>query len=77
MLTPGEDSPAAPRGEGIEVLGPAEAPLALLRGQHRRRLLVKAAKGAALQSVVADWLSRVPVPNAVRVTVDIDPYSFL
>ncbi|NBC31804.1 MAG: primosomal protein N' [Alphaproteobacteria bacterium] len=68
---------AAPRGEGIEVLGPAEAPLALLRGRHRRRLLVKAAKGAPLQGILADWLMRVPVPNAVRVTVDIDPYSFL
>ncbi len=68
---------AAPHGPGLTVLGPAEAPLAVLRGRHRRRLLVKAERRMPVQSVIADWLDRVEVPHSVRVAVDIDPYSFL
>ena len=68
---------AAPRDPDLTVLGPAPAPLAVLRRRHRRRLLVKATRRAPLQSTIAAWLSRVPVPGSVRVAVDIDPYSFL
>jgi primosomal protein N' (replication factor Y) len=67
----------APRSEEFEVLGPAPAPLALLRGRHRRRFLVKARKDVHLQAVLRDWLARVKVPGTARVQVDIDPYSFL
>jgi primosomal protein N' (replication factor Y) (superfamily II helicase) len=67
----------APRPDGIHVLGPAPAPFALLRGRHRRRLLIKAPRGVQLQPLIARWLSDVPVPASVRVQVDIDPYSFL
>ncbi|MEQ9145931.1 MAG: primosomal protein N' [Parvibaculaceae bacterium] len=63
--------------EGISVFGPAPAPLALLRGRHRVRFLVKATRAAAVQDYVAEWLGRVKIPNAVRVSVDVDPYSFL
>ena len=34
----------APQQQGVTVLGPAPAPLALLRGRHRRRFLLKAAR---------------------------------
>ncbi|MGL4966871.1 MAG: primosomal protein N' [Inquilinus sp.] len=68
---------AAPQGEGLMVLGPADAPLAMLRGRHRRRLLLKADRRIGVQPLVADWMSRVQVPGTVRVQVDIDPYSFL
>lgn len=68
---------AAPRTDGIVVLGPAPAPLAMLRGLHRERLLLKARRDVPVQPLVAEWLSRVGVPNNVRVQVDIDPYSFL
>ena len=67
----------APRGDGLAVLGPAPAPLAMLRGRHRMRLLVHARRSVELQAVIAAWLEAVPVPASVRVTVDIDPYSFL
>ena len=67
----------APGGEGITVLGPAPAPLALLRGRHRHRLLLKAARGVAVQPVLRDWLARARLPNSVRVQVDVDPVSFL
>ncbi|MEQ8964711.1 MAG: primosomal protein N', partial [Azospirillaceae bacterium] len=68
---------AAPQVEGIAVFGPAEAPLSLLRGRFRRRLLVKATRAAPLHRTIAGWLDGVQIPGAVRVTVDIDPQSFL
>ncbi|CAO3423465.1 primosomal protein N' [Azospirillum doebereinerae] len=67
----------APRGETIHVLGPAPAPLALLRGRHRRRLLLKAPRATQVQPLIADWLSRVEIPPSIRVQIDVDPYSFL
>lgn len=68
---------AAPRAEGVEILGPAPAPLALLRGRHRRRLLLKARKDIQIQPLLRDWLARVKLPNSVRVQVDVDPVGFL
>ena len=68
---------AAPRGNDIDVLGPAPAPLSVLRGRHRRRLLVKAARRVPLQRLIHAWLDEVRPPGSVRVAVDIDPYSFL
>ena len=61
----------------MDILGPAPAPLAILRGRHRRRFLVKASRAADLQGTISGWLDRVEVPGAVRLYVDIDPYSFL
>ena len=68
---------AAPQMPGVETLGPAPAPLAVLRSRHRRRFLVKAGRTINLQAVLREWLARVKVPSNVRVQVDIDPYSFL
>ncbi len=67
----------APRGEGIEVLGPAPAPLALLRGRHRLRLLLKAPKDVHVQPVLRRWLRQVRTGGGVRIQVDVDPYSFM
>ena len=64
------------RAIGAAVYGPAPAPVARVRGRHRVRLLVKAAKGAAVQAAVAQWLGQVKLPGSVRLTVDIDPQSF-
>ncbi len=68
---------AAPTAEGIEVWGPAPAPMAMLRGRHRHRLLVHARRTAPLQDYVRGWLGLVALPSSVRVTVDVDPQSFL
>jgi primosomal protein N' (replication factor Y) len=67
----------APRGDGIEVLGPAPAPLAILRGRHRRRFLLKCRRDIAPQPLLRSWLSPVKLPASVRLQIDIDPYSFL
>ncbi len=68
---------AAPHGEGLLVLGPAPAPLAILRGRHRRRLLLKTRRDVAVQPVLRAWLAQVTVPGNARVDVDVDPVSFL
>ena len=68
---------AAPRDAGIRVLGPAPPPLALLRGRHRRRLLLHADGAGAVSAVVGRWLAAVARPASVRVQIDIDPLNFL
>ena len=68
---------AAPELEGMAVFGPAPAPLAMLRGRHRQRLLVHARRSLDVQDVIRDWLTEVDWSPKVRVGVDVDPYSFL
>ena len=68
---------AIPNAERLEVYGPADAPLGLIRGRRRKRLLVRADRDVDLQGFLRAWLQRVKVPGSVRLTVDVDPYSFL
>lgn len=68
---------AAPEVEGMAVFGPAPAPLAMLRGRHRQRLLVHARRSLDVQDVIRDWLASIEWSAKVRVSVDVDPYSFL
>lgn len=67
---------AAFNDAAVSTLGPAPAPIFMLRGKYRYRLLLKTAKNIKIQDVVRQWLQRVKVPGTVRVEVDIDPYSF-
>jgi primosomal protein N' (replication factor Y) len=63
---------------GVTVLGPAEAPLALIRGRYRFRLLVKTEREVDLQAYLREWMSRCPkVRGNTRVSIDVDPQSFL
>lgn len=68
---------SAPATEGVAVFGPAPAPLAMLRGRHRQRLLVHAQRSLDIQDLIREWLANVEWSAKVRVTVDVDPYSFL
>ena len=68
---------AIPNAERLEVYGPADAPLALVRGRRRKRLLVRADRDVDLQAFLRTWLGRVKIPASVRLAVDVDPYSFL
>lgn len=68
----------APASERIDVLGPAEAPIAVVRGRYRWRLLVKAPREMDIQGYIRAWLEALPkISGDLRLTVDIDPYSFL
>ena len=67
-----------PTSQAIQVLGPAEAPLAVVRGRYRFRFLLKAPRSVDLQAFIRAWLGRLPTATGgVRLTVDIDPQSFL
>ncbi len=69
---------AAPTAPDIQVLGPAEAPLALIGGRHRFRLLVHGERRSDMQGFVRKLLAEGPKQRgSVRVQVDIDPQSFL
>jgi primosomal protein N' (replication factor Y) (superfamily II helicase) len=64
--------------DDVAVLGPAEAPLAVLRGRHRMRLIVRTGREVNLQDYLRAWLKRAPkAKGSVRVAVDVDPQSFL
>jgi len=66
-----------PNHPDIAVIGPAPAPLALLRGRYRYRLLINARRSVELQRCIRDWLDPLEFPRGVRVSVDVDPYSFV
>src|SRR5690606_36469052 len=69
---------AAPQVPGISVLGPAEAPLALVRGRHRFRLLVHGQRNSDMQSFLQVMVAKGPKPRgSVHIQIDIDPQSFL
>ncbi|MFQ6553892.1 primosomal protein N' [Aestuariibius insulae] len=65
------------RAIGADVFGPAPAPIARIRGRHRVRLLVKAAKGAPIQKALAEWSGQFRLKGETRMSIDIDPQGFL
>lgn len=68
----------APLSDKISVLGPAEAPIAVVRGRYRWRLLARAPKDIDLQSYLRAWEAALPkFKGDVRIALDIDPYNFL
>ncbi|MGE0627782.1 MAG: primosomal protein N' [Hyphomicrobiaceae bacterium] len=68
----------APPAERIDVLGPAEAPISIVRGRHRWRLLVRAPREVDVQAYMRAWLAVLPEAKGdLRLQVDVDPYNFL
>ncbi|MBX9787066.1 MAG: primosomal protein N' [Alphaproteobacteria bacterium] len=65
-----------PLTQKADLLGPAPAPIPLLRGQYRWRLLLRTSKEVAPQPLLKKWLSQTPVPHFLKLQIDIDPYSF-
>jgi primosomal protein N' (replication factor Y) len=62
----------------VRVLGPADAPLSLVRGRHRLRLLVKAPRAFDLSAYLRDWIANAPKKHGdIKLEVDVDPQSFL
>ncbi|MCP4932682.1 MAG: primosomal protein N' [bacterium] len=68
----------APRSSKLRVLGPAEAPIFMIRGRARFRLLIKAEREVDMQAYVKQWLAPLPHPkSSLKLTIDIDPHSFM
>jgi primosomal protein N' (replication factor Y) len=69
---------SAPQHDDVRVLGPADAPLSLVRGRHRLRLLVKAPRAFDLSAYLRDWLAAAPkAKGSIKLDIDVDPQSFL
>jgi primosomal protein N' (replication factor Y) len=67
----------APLHDDVRVLGPAEAPLAVVRGRHRFRLLVKSPRNFDLSAYLREWLAAAPKSKGtLKLEVDVDPQSF-
>ncbi|MCA3560051.1 MAG: primosomal protein N' [Aestuariivirga sp.] len=67
----------APLADGIAVLGPAAAPIAMVRGRRRFRFLVKAKRDMNVQAFLRLWLKDVKPKGSLALQVDVDPYNFL
>jgi primosomal protein N' (replication factor Y) len=68
---------AAPLDDDVRVLGPAEAPLAVVRGRYRFRLLVKSPRAFDLSGYLRGWLAHAPkTRGTLKLEVDVDPQSF-
>lgn len=65
------------RPSNTEVYGPVLAPIARIRGRHRFRLLVKAPKDVPIQNAIRRWVESVDLKRDIRLSVDVDPQSFL
>jgi primosomal protein N' (replication factor Y) len=72
-----EMAAAAPNAEGVDVFGPADPPFGHVRGRRRKRFLVRADRSVDLQGYLGAWRARVRPRGQVRITIDVDPYSFL
>lgn len=69
---------SAPRDERVQILGPAEAPLAVIKGRYRFRLLVKSARNVDLSAYLREWLAVAPKTKGnLKLEIDVDPHSFL
>jgi primosomal protein N' (replication factor Y) len=67
----------APKEEQVRVLGPAEAPIAVVRGRYRFRILAKAPRAYDLSGYLRDWLVNAPkTKGSLQLEVDVDPQSF-
>ena len=66
-----------PTHDTITVLGPAPAPIARIRDRYRFRFLLKGPKNAPMQGFIGQWLAEIRLRGSLRLSIDIDPYSFL
>jgi primosomal protein N' (replication factor Y) len=64
------------RVEGVEILGPAAAPMERRAGHYRAQLLLHAPGHAPLQRLLGRWvpqLEETPIARKVRWALDVDP----
>ena len=67
----------APSGEAVHILGPAPAPIHIVRGRYRWRFLVKAPREVNIQAFLREWLKDMKPKGYIHLDIDVDPYNFL
>ena len=65
-----------PKYNDVKILGPAPAPLSFLRGRYRYRFLIKSPKNTFSQDIVKNWIENTKIPKQIRISIDVDPYTF-
>ena len=65
-----------PKYNDVIILGPAPAPLSFLRGRYRNRFLIKSSKNTFSQNIVKNWIENNKIPKQIRISIDVDPYTF-
>ena len=73
----GQAAKCAAQELGVVVLGPAPAPLSLLRGQKRFQCLLKANDWTHVRGIYSKVLAVLPASSKLRVSLDIDPGSMM
>jgi len=64
-------------GEGTQILGPAPAPVAKIKGRHRWHLMIKCPDAGSIQRILHHAAELLKGPPGVKVLVDVDPVSML
>ena len=67
----------ASQNNKVLIYGPVEAPMFLLRGKFRYRLLIKGQNRKELNIFAKKWLKNLNIPSNIRLSIDVDPYSFI
>jgi len=67
----------APHGDNFMIMGPAPAPLSMIRGRHRVRFLIKSTKDQNIQAIIGKWIKGIKIPSNTRMQIDVDPYNFM
>jgi len=69
---------AAPEGQGVEILGPAPAPLARVKDRYRYHIILKAAGGNSLRGLLRPLMDQPGMKaGGINVAVDIDPLNLI
>jgi primosomal protein N' (replication factor Y) len=67
-----------PQYELVEILGPAEAPLAKLRGQFRFHLLLKGPQANVINAFARQTMGNEEwLPTGIKILLDVDPMNLL
>lgn len=66
-----------PPSDQYRFLGPIPAPIYRIRGHYRWRALLQSSRQVSLQKIVQKVLKDFRLDPSVRLTIDVDPYSFL
>ena len=61
---------------GLEIIGPADSPLAKIRGEHRMQMLIKGQNSAVLHRIASE-LAEQHATSTVKITIDVDPENFM
>ncbi len=67
---------SARHGNTVEIIGPAESPIARIQGRFRKQLLIKGRDIKTIHAIAGEILETC-VNSAVKITVDVDPENFM